>query len=476
MNSKLICDEVPVINIGSPIDERMQRLSDVFKEEFGRFPLFFVKVPGRVNIIGEHIDYCGYPVLPMALKQDILIAAAITDDLKLQLRNVNKNYSKYDCVIKNFEEIKIDADGNGKPVWQNYVLCGVKGALEFLKNKYEHGLQLYIDGNIPPASGLSSSSALVSASCLAFLYSQNAYLSKKEIASLCAESERYIGTQGGGMDQAIAFLAEKYSAQHITFDPLHATPVTLPEDAAFVVAHSLAEANKAATNDFNRRVIECRLAAQVIAIREGFNTNKKIITLSQLQRNLNKTLDEMIIIVHKHLSQNSYSKNDICNILHLSEEEVDLAFLATNTKNIQEFKLNQRALHVYEEAMRVERFRQICANSNKNTHILSDLGILISGSHESLKQLYECSHDNLDLIVDISKEIGVCARVTGAGWGGSIVALCHRNDVVKYIEVLTDKFYIEHCKLDKEHVSAYLFATIPNDGATVYKCLNEKRL
>lgn len=469
MSSKLESDEVPIINIDDITDERMKRLNDVFVEEFGRLPLFFVKVPGRVNIIGEHIDYCGYPVLPMALKQDILIAAAITNDPKIQLRNINSNYSNYDTVIRTFEEIKIEANENEKPFWHNYVLCGIKGALEFLKNKFTNGVQLYIDGNIPPASGLSSSSALVSASCLAFLYGQNIKLRKTEIAALCAESERYIGTQGGGMDQAIAFLAEKYSAQYITFDPLHATPVALPEDAAFVVAHSLAEANKAATNDFNRRVIECRLAAQVIAAHEGLNTNMKIITLSQLQKNLNKTLDEMINIVHKYLPKNFYSKNDICNLLRLNEKEIDCAFLTANTKNITEFKLKQRALHVYEEASRVEKFRQICGNIDNNKNILNDLGNLISGSHESLKNLYECSHGNLDLIVDISKEIDVSARVTGAGWGGSIVALCRREDVDKYIELLTNKFYVQHCKLDKKIINAYVFATIPNDGATIYK-------
>lgn len=86
-------------------------------------------------------------------------------------------------------------------------------------------------------------------------------LDKNTLSSIAAECEQHIGTQGGGMDQAIAFLAERGSAQFIEWNPLRASPVVLPEGAVFVIANSLAEANKAATSDFNHRVVECRLAS-----------------------------------------------------------------------------------------------------------------------------------------------------------------------------------------------------------------------
>lgn len=489
-------DDVPVADI--PSDKRLNHLSDVFYEEFGSKPLFIVKVPGRVNIIGEHIDYCGYPVLPLALEQDILIAGRMVDGMELHLRNSNKKYSKYNTKLNKFQEIEIIPNEDGKPHWYNYVLCGIKGALEYLNNQVISGLQLCIDGNIPPASGLSSSSALVSAACLAFLYAQKAAPSKTEIASLCAKSERYIGTQGGGMDQAIAFLAEKYCAQYITFDPLKAKPVALPEDAVFVVAHSLAEANKAATNDFNRRVIECRLAAKILAVSNGTSSDKKIVTLSQVQALLHKRLEEMITLVDELLNKNIYTKDEICDMLNISEKELDEVYLTPNTRHIKEFKLRQRALHVYEEAMRVENFRKICEQHSSNGPVLSGngtcdngngtngssglmngngnpfnalsvLGKLMSDSHESLKTLYECSHINLDRLVDISKEMNIHSRLTGAGWGGCIVALCPKDLVEKYIETLVDKFYVQHCHVDKSIAHTYVFATTPNHGAVIYK-------
>lgn len=490
MNMHSKSNEVPVESI--PNSERIRTLKDIFVEEFGCKPSFFARVPGRVNIIGEHIDYCGYPVLPMAIEQDILIAAGLLDEPKLCIRNVNKKYEAFDVKINTFEELQIENYQNEKPQWYKYVLCGVKGALEHLNNQKSSGVQLLIDGNIPPASGLSSSSALVSAACVSFLYAQKAYLNKTEIASLCAKSEWYIGTHGGGMDQAIAFLAERYSAQYITWNPLKATSVALPEDATFVVAQCLAEANKAATDDFNKRVMECRLAAKILLNVSNAEKNHKITTLSEVQVKLQSNLEDMVQLVHKQLPKEIYTKDEICTLLAVSENELDSLYLSSNTKHFKEFKLKQRALHVYEEAIRVENFRKVCLevlhdekirksngtngsdgayeNGNGNKHeTLETLGKLMSASHESLKNLYECSHPNLDHLVDLSKKMGIHSRLTGAGWGGCIVALCPKDKVEDYIKMLTEEFYSKQCNVDKDKAKQYVFATSPNHGAVIFK-------
>ncbi|XP_075992647.1 N-acetylgalactosamine kinase [Anticarsia gemmatalis] len=492
MNCNNSSDEVPITKIVN--NERINRLKNRFSEEFGSKPLFFVRVPGRVNLIGEHIDYCGYPVLPMALEQDILIAAGLIKTPQLHIRNINDKYSNFDTEIKRCDDIEIVSDPNGKPFWYNYILCGVKGGLEFLSDNIVNGLQLCVDGTIPPASGLSSSSALVSAACLALLHAQNVPLSKTDIASLCAKSERYIGTQGGGMDQAIAFLAKKNCAQYITWQPLRATPIALSENAAFVVAHSLAEANKAATNDYNRRVIECRLSAKIIASCAGAVTDNKIITLSQVQNKLDNTLEDMVKLVHEYLPKELYTKAEICEILDVSEEDLEKLYFTANTKHLTEFKLKQRALHVYEEAIRVEEFRKHCSQAVHNGNgsngcngmtetngsivhkngssddIINILGRLMSDSHKSLKELYECSHPNLDQLVNISKEMGVHSRLTGAGWGGCIISICPKEKVDKYIDTLIESFYMKYCNVNKEEARSYVFATTPNHGAEIFVC------
>ncbi|VDK25577.1 unnamed protein product, partial [Anisakis simplex] len=124
----------------------------------------------------------------------------------------------------------------------------------------------YNPGSIPPCAGLSSSSSLVCASALATLATHSSRIfevvNKAELAELCARAEHLIGTEGGGMDQAIEILAVKGNAMFIEFNPLKWTAVELPKSALFAVVHCGATLNKAATSQFNERVVECRIAAQ----------------------------------------------------------------------------------------------------------------------------------------------------------------------------------------------------------------------
>ncbi len=125
------------------------------------------------------------------------------------------------------------------------------------------GMDCMVDGRVPPRAGLSSSSALVVSAAICTMHANDIDLSRQALADLCAKAERFIGTQGGGMDQAIEILANRGAAKLIEFNPLVATDVALPDGAVFVVANSLAECNKAEGADYNARVAECRMAAKV---------------------------------------------------------------------------------------------------------------------------------------------------------------------------------------------------------------------
>lgn len=129
------------------------------------------------------------------------------------------------------------------------------------------GLVLIVHGRVPPAAGLSSSSAMVVASALAFLWALDVTLEPTDLARLCIKCERLIGTAGGGMDQSASILAKAGNALYIEFEPaLHATPVPLPEDATFVIANSriVAEKAQAAYKHYNLRVVEGRLAIALL--------------------------------------------------------------------------------------------------------------------------------------------------------------------------------------------------------------------
>lgn len=261
---------------------------------------------------------------------------------------MNSKYKGFKCSI---DHIKIEVPSAGSyPAWHNYFLCGVKGILDYLHKMGDfsrHGFLVAVSGNIPPASGLSSSSALVCSSALATAFMFNVPLNKQLLATLSASSEHYIGTIGGGMDQAIAFLAKKGFAQYIEFNnPVRGSPIKLPSDAVFVIANSLSEANKAATSDFNQRVVECKIATKLLAKftdRPWHDVHK----LRQLQSDvLDIELDELEALILKHLTKEVYTKDELMSIFDISSKDFDQEFLTANTIHATKFKLRQRALHV----------------------------------------------------------------------------------------------------------------------------------
>ncbi|CAL4226099.1 unnamed protein product, partial [Meganyctiphanes norvegica] len=454
-------ENVPMFGVQA---ERVRSVNEKFIKRFKGQPQFFARAPGRVNLIGEHIDYCGYAVFPMAVEQDIIIAVSTNSDGKLNLTNADGNYQDFTCDINSFE-ISSDA-----PSWYKYVMCGIIGIKdEGGLQKPLTGLDMSLIGTIPPSSGLSSSSALVCASALAVSHAHNLNLSKKELAEICARSERHIGTQGGGMDQAISFLATAGSANVIEFNPLRASPVTLPSGAQFVVANSLAPMNKAASSHYNCRVMECRLATQIMAKQNGLKWQeyRKFI---DLQKSLGKSLPEMIELVRSTFHGGVYTKEEICGLLETTVDELDQITLSENTRNIQEFNLYGRAHHVFSEAHRVWEFKLVSeSKTEKGRDVLSELGVLMKESHESCRVDYECSHPKLDSLVELSKDLAFGARLTGAGWGGCMVALVHEDKVDDYLAMLKKEYFSKEDAAKNREIHTYLFSTQPGSGACIYK-------
>ncbi|XP_030137082.3 N-acetylgalactosamine kinase isoform X3 [Taeniopygia guttata] len=151
---------------------RLQKLKEMFISKFGSAPKFYARAPGRVNLIGEHIDYCGYAVLPMAIEQDILIAVEPVQSQVVQLANTNSSYLDFSTSVNNIQIHKT------KPQWHNYFLCGLKGIQEHFGLNNPTGMNCLLDGSIPPSSGLSSSSALVCCAGLVTLRANGKTLSK----------------------------------------------------------------------------------------------------------------------------------------------------------------------------------------------------------------------------------------------------------------------------------------------------------
>ncbi|XP_077256970.1 N-acetylgalactosamine kinase isoform X2 [Temnothorax americanus] len=534
-------EPVPILAPSADILPRLKTLAAHFTSKYNVGPSFFVRVPGRVNLIGEHIDYCGYPVLPMAIEQNILIAFATTkNNEEIHLTNVDPKYKDFRCSFENLGSCISDSESGS--AWYKYFLCGVKGAVEIMDKirlpprMIPKGILAAVWGNIPPNSGLSSSSALVSAALLSVIHGSKIFVKhrcplKRHLATISARAERHIGTQGGGMDQAIAFFATAGKAKLIEFPSnkgelsLRASDVTLTEGAVFVIAHSQAYHNKASTADYNLRVAECRLAAQIIAekrnIKEIFKSyayqelctcgsspnmdssmgpnmdsnidpymysdhsyrdcngiwneywesTQRLITI---QETLRLDLDDMVTVVMTELHEEPYTLDEICESLGMDYEQLKEKTPLVSSFNIsQTFKLQQRALHVYQEAGRVRAFCRINKENPRydicrGDKTLQELGNLMSESHTSLQKLYECSHPSVDALVERAMLCGAFgARLTGAGWGGCIVALVDKNRVQQFVEDLRE-YLCQNSTKDRAELEDMVFPTSPNDGAVIY--------
>ncbi|KAH8302247.1 hypothetical protein KR044_004355 [Drosophila immigrans] len=459
------------------IYERLLKLGAFYKQQYDAEPEFYVRVPGRVNIIGEHVDYCGYSVLPMAVEQSIILAVGSNPEkAQLQLRPLDEG--KFQTFDSDLNALDIKLPKTGGPAWYNYYLCGIKGVQEHLGKKWRPiGMQVALSGNVPLAAGLSSSSALVSAAVLATAHVQGMHLDRKLLASISASCEQYIGTHSGGMDQAIAYLAKQGCAQHIEFHPkLKGTPVTLPAGSCFVVANSLVQKKKAASSDYNERVVECRLATRWLAKSQQLPNWQEFIRFIDLEDECNLDNAAYAQLIEKQLTKSLYTRDDICEALGITEQQLEMDFLTPSTQHMQQFKLRQRALHVIQESGRVVKFRQICEQLQRRAskQDIEQLGKLMQQSHHSLRELYECSHPDLERLVALSVKQGVSARVTGAGWGGCIVAMCDSvNAAADYVKVLKREYYAQlpaHLleRYQPNDFNEVVFATVPSNGAELF--------
>ncbi|XP_052190519.1 galactokinase-like [Diospyros lotus] len=485
-------DLEPVYGGASQLEEaelRFQNLKSKFLDVFGHEPDVFVRSPGRVNLIGEHIDYEGYSVLPMAIRQDTIVAIRKRDfgdsDCLLRIANVSAKYPL--CVYPADPDQDIDVKNHR---WGHYFICGYKGFYEHAKLKgldvgVPVGLDVMVDGTVPAGSGLSSSAALVCSSTIATMAAFGVNFPKKEIAQLTCECERHIGTQSGGMDQAISIMAKSGFAELIDFNPIGATDVQLPACGSFVIAHSLAESQKAVTAaiNYNNRVVECRLAAIVLSIKLGMKPQDAIAqvkTLSDVEGLCvsfagSHGSSDPVLAVKELLSEEPYTAEDIEKITGESLEHI-FANSPTSLdviKAANHYKLYQRATHVYSEAKRVHAFKDTVSSSISEEEMLKKLGALMNESHYSCSILYECSCPELEELVKVCRVNGALgARLTGAGWGGCAVALVKESAVPQFILDLKDQFYqsrMDKGIINKNDLGLYVFASKPSSGAAIFK-------
>jgi N-acetylgalactosamine kinase len=161
-------------NIADKHEPRFLNLLRKFKQQYGHLPTYYCRAPGRVNIIGEHIDYCGYSVLPAAIEQDFIMAYTPVEEGngadQIVINNIDSTlFPQITISTDPFQKMREDAH------FLNYFLCGYKGILAHHEDlralvKKPIGMKIFIDSHVPPASGLSSSSAFTVCSAVTTMH------------------------------------------------------------------------------------------------------------------------------------------------------------------------------------------------------------------------------------------------------------------------------------------------------------------
>lgn len=397
----------------------MQRdLQSLFRDRYRSPPTFLARAPGRVNLIGEHIDYAGLPVFPMALQREVRIACRPRDDGLVLAATTDPSYPP--CHFETGPDIEPYEDGD----WGNYLKAAVQGMVRAYD--LERGFDAVIDSSVPVAAGLSSSSALVIATALALAGSNDLDTEPIELAELMAAAEQYVGTRGGGMDQAISAGAITGCAARVEFDPLRIEAVPVPGDWRFIVAHSLVQAHKSggAREAYNQRRAQTEEALARVVVRLG--------------------LPDAEVGSYRDLLE------------RVSGPETLVA-----AEDCLEGDLLKRLRHVVTERERVAR-AEVAMRSGAR----ASFGMLMNGSHASLADDYEVSIPELDELVAIAREAGAAgARLTGAGMGGCIVALAEEEHASAVVEAIRDRFYAARGRMDD--LDDHLFVAKPAPGASV---------
>ena len=374
-------------------------ISERFRSKFGTKPRLF-RAPGRVNLIGEHTDYNDGFVMPAAVGFYCCVAIGPREDHKLVI--CSDEFSDIAEVGLSSSEIR------PRRAWSDYPVGVV---VQLLKAGFPlRGANILIHGEVPIGAGLSSSAAIEVSTALALTNDSGRAADRAQLAHLCQKAENdFVGVRCGIMDQFASLHGRRNHVLLVDCRSLHFGLVAIPDSVRLIICNTMVK-HELASGEYNRRRAECEEAVRLLAgVIPGIRALRDV-TLEQLQQ-------------HRGL---------------LSET------------------IYRRAYHVVTENTRVFE-----AAEALRTGDLELFGKLMTESHSSLRDLYEVSCAELDLMVDLAnQQPGVIgARMTGGGFGGSTINLVHARFAAEFTAKVKQSYQKE------TGIAPQIFTCTPADGA-----------
>lgn len=359
----------------------IESLKQSFRDAYGREPQIF-RAPGRVNLIGEHTDYNEGFVMPAAIEFATWVAVAVRPDSRINVRSQSyKDSASFDLRDKN----------QPRHDWPDYVI----GVIEQIKLSGQpfSGADILIHGEVPIGAGLSSSAAIEVAVGLALLTLNRLPISRVDLALLCQRAEnQFVGMRCGIMDQFISCNGRRDHALMLDCRNLEYKLLPLSQSARMVICNTMVK-HEHASGEYNLRRSACEKGVEILRQHLPHIRSLRDVSPEVLERYQHK-IPEMIY---------------------------------------------RRCRHVVTENARVER-----AAAMLEADDLKGFSKLMAASHQSLRDDYEVSCRELDIMVEIAtRQPGVYgARMTGGGFGGctiNLVALDHAENFKKQIAIAYEK-------------------------------------
>jgi galactokinase len=375
-----------------------------FTEIFGPGgELHVIRAPGRVNLIGEHTDYNEGFVLPAAIGFYTQVAIAPRLDRKLLIRS-HEFDGDFEFDLGNLPPRRVGA-------WCDYVL----GVAVMLRQRgvVSDGANILVQGEVPIGAGLSSSAALEVASAFALLSLNGSRLAMPEVAKLCQQAENtFVGARVGIMDQFVSCMGKAGHAFFLDCRSLEFKFVPIPAEIQLVICNTMVK-HDLATGSYNTRRQECEEGCRILARRDPNVRALRDVSIEQLER----YADDLAPVLRK------------------------------------------RCTHIVHETQRVLDAVQCLAHGDLNR-----LGELMRDSHRSLRDLYEVSCPELDIMVDAAEGLpGHCGgRMTGGGFGGCTVNLVQAGNAEDFVAQVSERYQ------RKTGISPKVYICSAADGAQAF--------
>lgn len=492
--------------------DKLIKLLEAFIQKYGDRRVVISRSPGRVNLLGRHIEHRGGSINVMSINRETLIVASPRNDDVVNIANLDpkfpersfeilesiKDYKSDDWLefIENDVTLKMVLDSKGD--WANYVKASILRLQMRDRSRLLRGMDMLFCGDIPMAAGLSSSSSIVVATSEAAIVLNHMNIKAKDFIHLCGEGEWFVGSRGGAGDHAAMKCGKRDMITHLDFCPFKiGESVEFPSDYNIVVANSFVEAKKSegAKDKFNQKVACYEIGFMMVkkAFPEYSSKLKYLKDINQKHLGVSQSrIYKMLLAIPQYMTRDEVFaalpeyREDLERIMRSHEPPERYEIRSTMLYGIAECQRAQLCI----EYLRVKDYSalgklmnishdgdRVFKNGKPYDYSAGDkylVKLIEDLSSEEPKRVlaaqiynqpggYACSTETIDALVDtVIKHPGVMgAELSGAGLGGCILILVRRENTETLLEMLKSTYY------DKNNLPMGAQVFVPISGSSV---------